>query len=79
MTTAELLHEAAEAHHVAFAATDGEDPEWAAWYAPWLLEHGLDTALTADELHRTLVELDEEYSAKPRDERWEDFYARALV
>ena len=35
---AELLHEAAETHHVVFRITDGDDPDWASWYADWLLD-----------------------------------------
>jgi hypothetical protein len=30
------LEEAAQAHHDAFAATGGEDPDWPKWYAAWL-------------------------------------------
>ena len=32
-----LLHQAAETHHQVFAITDGEDPDWATWYADWLV------------------------------------------
>ena len=35
---ANLLNETAEAHHKAFAATEGEDPDWPIWYANYLLE-----------------------------------------
>jgi hypothetical protein len=35
---ANLLNETAEAHHKAFAATEGEDPDWPLWYADYLLE-----------------------------------------
>ena len=34
---AEVLHEAAETHHVVWRITDGDDPDWASWYADWLL------------------------------------------
>jgi len=81
---AELLHEAAEAHHVVFRLTEGDDPDWASWYADWLLDHSelpqeLGGAPVRSHLVRALVELDEEYAAEQRDERWEDFYARALA
>lgn len=39
MTIAELLHEAAETHHVVDRIVDGDDPDWASWYADWLLDH----------------------------------------
>src|SRR5205085_6082364 len=32
-----LLHQAAETHHVVYAITDGSDPDWASWYADWLV------------------------------------------
>jgi len=32
---AELLHEAAETHHTVHRITDGDDPDWASWYADW--------------------------------------------
>jgi hypothetical protein len=35
---AALLHEAAETHHTVYRITDGDDPDWASWYADWLLE-----------------------------------------
>ena len=34
---AELLHEAGETHHVVYRIVDGDDPDWASWYADWLL------------------------------------------
>src|SRR5262249_37586265 len=39
MTIADLLHEAAETHHVVYRIVDGDDPDWASWYADWLLDH----------------------------------------
>src|SRR5687767_855465 len=32
----ELLHEAAETHHRVYAIFDGDDSDWATWYADWL-------------------------------------------
>ena len=32
----ELFREAGRAHHEAFAASDGDDPDWAIWYADYL-------------------------------------------
>ena len=37
-TWTELLSQVGPAHHQAFAATDGEDPDWPTWYAAWLLD-----------------------------------------
>src|SRR4051812_40741797 len=33
---AELLHEAAEVHHVVYRISDGADDDWASFYAHWL-------------------------------------------
>jgi hypothetical protein len=32
-----LLHEAAETHHRVYQIVDGADPDWATWYADWLV------------------------------------------
>ena len=84
MTIAELLHEAAETHHVVFRITDGDDPDWASWYAAWLLDHSelpqlLGAAPVRSHLIHALVELDRQYVAEKPGERWEDVYARGLV
>jgi hypothetical protein len=81
---AELLHEAAETHHVVYRIVDGDDPDWASWYADWLLGLSelpgeLGAPPVRSHLVHALVELDREYAAEPRDERWEDWYARGLV
>lgn len=79
----ELLHEAAETHHTVYRITDGEDPDWASWYADWLLDLSeLPDLLGANpvrsHLVHALVQLDREYTAEQRGERWEDWYARRL-
>ncbi|HEX9466967.1 MAG TPA: hypothetical protein VGA11_01025 [Acidimicrobiia bacterium] len=32
-----LLHEAAELHHQVYRIVDGNDDDWASWYADWLI------------------------------------------
>ena len=81
---AELLHEAAETHHVVFRITDGDDPDWASWYADWLLDHSelpdlLGAAPIRSHLVHALVDLDRRYEAEHPSERWEDFYASELT
>jgi hypothetical protein len=81
---AELLHEAAETHHVVYRIKDGDDPDWASWYADWLLELSelpdeLGRAPVRSALVHALVELDREYGAAERDEPWNAFYARGLI
>ena len=79
-----LLHEASETHHVVFRITDGDDPDWASWYADWLLYHSelpqeLGTAPVRSHLVHALVQLDRDYTAEQRDKRWEDWYAARLA
>jgi len=81
---AELLHEAAETHHVVYRITDGEDQDWASWYADWLLDLSelpdvLGARPVRSHLVHALVELDRIYTAESPDERWEDWYASRLV
>lgn len=84
MTIADLLHEVSETHHVVFRITDGDDPDWASWYADWLLDHSelaelLGATPVRSHLVHALVELDRAYVADKPGERWEDVYARGLV
>jgi hypothetical protein len=78
-----LLHQAAETHHVVFAISDGDDPDWASWYADWLanlssLPDVLGTRPVRSELTYLLVSLDKEYTRDKPADRWEDFYAARL-
>ena len=80
---ADLLHEAAETHHTVFRITDGDDPDWASWYADWLLDLSeLTTVLggrpVRSHLVHALVELDRTYVATDPADRWEDWYAARL-
>lgn len=82
-TVSDLLHEAAETHHTVYRITDGEDPDWASWYADWLvnlseLPDMLGRTPIRSELVYMLVALDKEYTAGSPAERWEDYYARRL-
>ena len=84
MTLAELLHEAAETHHVVYRITDGNDPDWASWYSDWLLNLSelpelLGSKPVRSHLVHTLVQLDRDYTSAATDERWEDWYAARLA
>jgi hypothetical protein len=79
-----LLHEAAETHHVVYRITDGEDRNWASWYADWLLTLSelpqlLGEPPVRSHLVHALVELDLEYTAEAPAATWEDHYAAGLV
>jgi hypothetical protein len=81
---AEVLHEAAETHHVVYRITDGDDPDWASWYADWLLDLSelpeiLGARPVRSHLVHALVELDRRYTEESPDERFEDWYAERLV
>ena len=83
VTLAELLHEAAETHHVVYRITEGEDPDWASWYSDWLLNLSELPALLGSKpvrshLVHALVQLDRDYAAAQPGERWEDWYAARL-
>ena len=63
---AALLHQAAETHHQVFAITDGDDPDWATWYADWLVNLSrfsefLGTKPPRSAVTHQLVSLDREY------------------
>jgi hypothetical protein len=81
---AAILHEAAETHHRVYRIVDGEDADWASWYADWLIRLSELPAIVGvmpvrSELVYLLVRLDKEYTAERRDERWEAYYARAIL
>ncbi len=64
-----LLHEAAETHHVVYRITDGDDPDWASWYADWLLNLSeLPDLLGSKPVRSNLVH-----------QPWEDWYAERLA
>jgi hypothetical protein len=81
---AELLHEAAETHHVVYRIVDGADDDWASWYGDWLvrlseLPQLLGAPMVRSELVYLLVRLDKEYVEREPAEPWETYYARAIV
>ena len=81
---ARLLREAGEAHHVVYRITDGDDPDWASWYADWLLDLSelpeiLGARPVRSQLVHALVELDRRYAEEGPDEPWQDWYASSLV
>ncbi|SFL24472.1 hypothetical protein [Geodermatophilus ruber] len=80
---ADLLHEAAETHHRVYRITDGEDPDWASWYAQWLVELSelpqlLGRTPVRSELTYLLVLLDREIADVQPAQPWEQYYARRI-
>jgi len=81
---AELLRQVGEVHHTVFADTDGVDDDWASFYANWLLAHSELPRLLArspvrSHLTRSLVALDEQYTAASPSEPWPAWYATHLL
>lgn len=79
-----LLHEAAENHHRVYRIVDGDDQDWASWYADWLvslseLPELLSKRPVRSELVYLLVSLDKLYTAEGPSEPWERFYAQRLA
>lgn len=81
---ADLLREASRLHHDVYRITDGDDPDWASWYAAWLvnlseLPEVIGTKPVRSELVWLLVELDREFAATAPDRPWEEYYAERIV
>ena len=63
-----LLRRAPDTHHVVYAITDGDDPDWATSYSDWLVNLSQMADLLATRPIRSertfvLVRLDREYSS----------------
>jgi hypothetical protein len=79
-----LLHEAGETHHRVYRIVDGADPDWASWYADWLINLSelpdmLGAKPVRSELVYLLVSLDKQYTAENPAEPWEMYYARQVI
>jgi glutaredoxin len=78
---AALFEDAGKAHHEAFAATDGADPDWALWYADRIqapLARLMGAGRTRTELVVALVDAEAEHQARFPEEPWAQFYAKFL-
>ena len=79
-----LLTEVSETHHRVYRIVDGNDPDWASWYADWLINLSelpalLGSAPVRSELVYLLVKLDKAFTAAPLEGGWEAFYAEELA
>jgi len=73
-----LFAEIGPRHHQAFIETDGEDPEWALWYARELREplgHALGVDLTVSELVHLLLSCEGIRRQRAPDAAWPEYYA----
>jgi hypothetical protein len=82
---AALLSETGAAHG---AYEEGElngvyDQNWPAWYAAYLVEHGLNdivgAALAVEQLSQLLKQYDQDYQHEQPHESWPAYYACRLV
>jgi hypothetical protein len=81
---AALLNEASETHHRVYRIVDGDDPDWASWYADWLLNLSelpeiLGTKPVRSELVWLLVSLDKQYAEANPDSPWPSWYADRIL
>ena len=77
-----LLKETASAHRAAFAATDGDDPDWPIWYADHLLEPMqklLNVEFHKSQLIYCLMTADFDYQARELECNWTEFYASEFI
>ncbi len=80
---AALLREAGETHHTIYRIVDGDDPDWASWYADWLVRRSelpsvLKTTPVRSELIYELVKLAREFKHSTATEPWERFTPDSL-
>ena len=81
---ASILERAEQIHGIVTERTGGADPDWALFYAWWLLNWSdapgvLGSRPAIAELTAKLVALDAEYRSASRAEPWSSFYAAALL
>ncbi len=76
---AQVLAAAGPAHHAAYIATDGEDPEWPQWYAEHIAGDVREALgrpeLTMSRLVWALVDSADAHAATNSDIPWHRFYA----
>jgi len=79
---AEMFEEAGRAHHDAFAASNGQDPDWPIWYAEYLhggLSEQLEAKFTKSELIYLLVTAEKERSLNAPGSEWKTSYANFFL
>lgn len=79
---AELFRNAGRAHHEAFSATDGDDPDWPIWYAGYLqepLSKQLDMHFHKSQLIYCLMDADLDHQARSPESDWPEYYADRIM
>ncbi|NWF67507.1 MAG: hypothetical protein HXY40_00335 [Chloroflexi bacterium] len=81
-TLADLFREVGHAHHQAFVAVNGADPDWPLWYADYLLDKlpaHIGQALNREQTADLLLRLHQAHSSAAPTSDWADYYARRLL
>jgi hypothetical protein len=81
---AALLREVSETHHTVYRIVDGNDPDWASWYADWLINLSelptlVGRAPVRSELVWLLVDLDRRHSAEAPGSPWPAWYGERIA
>ena len=79
---ADLLRRTGDAHHDAYEATGGTDPEWSIWYAghlQTLLGDRLGLPITRSEIVYLLCKAQRDQAADGSDEPWTSYYADLIL
>ncbi len=79
---ARLLEETGKAHHEAFAATDGEDPDWPIWYAEHTqaaFAERFGMTFSKSQLIYCLMTADFEHRARSAEAPWPLFFASEML
>ena len=77
-----LFEATGKAHHEAFEATDGADPEWPSWYAEHLHERLrglLGASFTKSELVYLIVSADKEQGLRAPGAHWPRYFAKFFL
>jgi hypothetical protein len=78
---ADLLMVVGQAHHEAYRESDGFDPEWASWYAPYLqtrIGDRLGRKVTRSELTYLLLKAQREHDSAADGSPWPPYYAGVI-
>jgi hypothetical protein len=78
----ELLQQAGSAHHRAYSHSNGEDADWALWYAHYLhsrVQEQIEKSLTISELVYLLVAAERARTKEASSADWPAYYARFFV
>ena len=78
---ADLLRQTGHDHHQAYLETNGEDPEWALWYAEYLVDKlpaHVGRTLTRSEIVYLLWAASQAHETNAS-EAWPEFYASFML